>query len=1099
MKKMIAIAILILISAAVSPAQIEIILDNDTPQFMTTGDWFLKTSGDAVNGTARYKARGKGAYYALWATPIHWDGAYDIEMNVINANYADSVFCTIHTADRDTTVVISQRYTSGWKMLGSFTLKDSCWIKVSDKAAGLGSMVLADAVRLIGNMDTYPMSGQIEFSDNNDRITAMVELYPFASEEPLLCQVMPPGQTEFLFPQVVDGWYRLRCTAYGYETAVVDSIQVSGSSVLDIRLTMNPSPGLRLTLSGTLLLSDEKPDIFARIDVYPQEGSLVVGFDSAGHNQQYTIANLLPGHYRLRFFRDGYLPDSTTFADVSLTTTDKMLDSLLLYRYFKFAWITDTHIGAGTDGALQRDVGRINLLQDELAFVIVTGDLTEKGLDSEYNLYNNLTNQCKMPVYSIAGNHDTKWSPSGLQSFKTKIGPMNVSFTHEGFRFIGMSNGIPMRGGCGFFDPADIAWLEAELAQIPSETTPIIYFTHLPLDSENTPNYWRVLDLLKKHRTIWAMVGHGHSNRSYNFEGIAGAMGRDAYKSPPGFNIVTVSEKEINVTTCTSDDGAMHLWNTTEVSSGAQPTISVTGLNGFDITGTQTIQIEVSEPVTQGKWSEGTGALGQANLNGSGTSWWCDLPSEQLENGYHTLLVGFRTASGKMISATRHFFVSNGYPTALWKYDCGATVITKPACDEGGVYVGTSDGRIIGLNLDDGKAKWPAVQASGAVFSSPLVHRNVVYAGSSDGQLYAVDASSGALLWTFTAQGAILSPPVAYDSLLYFAGGNRFYGLGLKSHQPVWQSNTAGLVECKPFIRDDKIIFGCWDGYVRALDLYDGTLKWRYRRTSNFYYAPGACWPVASDDKVFITDPERYMMCLDANTGKLIWSSKSPEFWESIGIAQDLSRVYVRSLDGRLYAFETNATTQKLTWQANVIYGWDSTPSMPIECEGLVYSGGKKGFVSAVVAKSGTIYWKYWVGQSHVTTVTPVERNRVLATSLDGVVILIEGDPSTAVTEPLQSHKIPKTSILYAPYPNPFNSDVQIKYDLNRMQSVRVDIYNLLGKKVFTRQEKAAPAGSHCYCWNGKNLLGKDVPSGVYYIHVVGDEFAASAKAVLVR
>jgi outer membrane protein assembly factor BamB len=1081
-------------------AQIEILLDNDTPASTLVGVWNEKFSSDAVNGQARYRVRSTtGANYALWQTPITWPGEYTIEANLIQGNYADSVYYTLHTAAGDTTVLISQRYLLGWQRLGEFPLAENCWVKMTDKAAGKGNMVFADAIRLTAQIATWPLSGQVRFSDNNLFISCRLTLYPAGGGNLLGEQILAPDARDFLFPGVIDGSYRLSCSAPGYETAYLDSIRVQGQAVTGANLVMVPAAGARYSISGTVHFQDGDPFRSGGVELFAQGDPLLVASAPAHHDIPWTIAGLLPGRYRLLFTAPGCLSDSITFREVFLGDADLQLEPMILYPFFRFAWISDSHVGSGNDEALQAALRRIALMKEGIDFVIHTGDIAEKGLESEFTLYKGYESLCQLPVYNIPGNHDTKWSPSGLQAWTRKFGERHFSFTHKGFTFIGLNNGIPMRGGCGYIDPADIAWLKAELAGLDA-ATPVVFAIHLPLDVTNTPNYWEAIDLLKRHRTVWAMVGHGHSNKAYDFEGIPGAMGRDTYSSGAGFNIVTLSEKEIRAQVCTAADGAVApAWYLIPTLRTVQPAIQfINPAKGSTCTAGTQVEISVSEALLNGQWEVNNSSLGLRALAGGGTTWQCELPATGIENGYHTLRVSFTTREGKTIAATTSFFYEKGDPRALWTYDCGAEVLTQPAFDESGVYVGTSDGRIIGLNRSTGLPLWPPFPCEGGIFSAPLLLDGMLYAGSSDGALHAIDARTGGEKWHFAAEDAVLTAPVARDTLLFFAGGGTFYAVGRSAGQLVWKYTGCGTVECKPCIAGNRIIFGSWDGKVRALDTATGQQLWSWSRQANFYYAPAACWPVASADKLFVTDPERYTSALDLATGKILWSTKSPEVYDSIGISGDGSRLYVRSLDGSLYAFSTAAITQEKIWQADVGYGWDSTPSMPSEKEGVVYSAGKKGFVAANDGATGATWWKYWVGPTHVTTVTPVDRNHVLASSLDGVVLLIEGDPATRIQEESRD-ALPRASRLYPPFPNPFNNAVSITYTLTSRQPVVITIYNVRGEEVYVAPAREEAAGSHHFTWQGVDRGGRAVPSGVYYLRLRGRDLLQTVKLALIR
>ncbi|MDX1543148.1 MAG: metallophosphoesterase, partial [Christiangramia sp.] len=64
---------------------------------------------------------------------------------------------------------------------------------------------------------------------------------------------------------------------------------------------------------------------------------------------------------------------------------------------FKFAHVSDTHIGAGTaEVDLNRTVADINS-QDSLDFVIVTGDITEMGTNKELALAKDILEELEIP------------------------------------------------------------------------------------------------------------------------------------------------------------------------------------------------------------------------------------------------------------------------------------------------------------------------------------------------------------------------------------------------------------------------------------------------------------------------------------------------------------------------------------------------------------------------------------------------------------------------------------------------------------------------------------------------------------------------------
>ncbi|HTN36100.1 MAG TPA: metallophosphoesterase, partial [Arachidicoccus sp.] len=104
---------------------------------------------------------------------------------------------------------------------------------------------------------------------------------------------------------------------------------------------------------------------------------------------------------------------------------------------FKFAQISDTHVGSATGAAdLRRTVKDINA-DSSLKFVIHSGDVTEFGADSELRLARQILDSLNKPLYIVPGNHDANWSESGANSFRTIIGKETFSFAYDGYLFLG--------------------------------------------------------------------------------------------------------------------------------------------------------------------------------------------------------------------------------------------------------------------------------------------------------------------------------------------------------------------------------------------------------------------------------------------------------------------------------------------------------------------------------------------------------------------------------------------------------------------------------------------------------------------------------------
>jgi hypothetical protein len=88
----------------------------------------------------------------------------------------------------------------------------------------------------------------------------------------------------------------------------------------------------------------------------------------------------------------------------------------------------------------------------------------------------------------------------------------------------------------------------------------------------------------------------------------------------------------------------------------------------------------------------------------------------------------------------------------------------------------------------------------------------------------------------------------------------------------------------------------------------------------------------------------------------------------------------------------------------------------------------------------------------------------------------------------------PTAFFLSPNYPNPFNSSTLIEYGLPEPGSVKVDIFDILGRKVQTLVDGTQPAGYHQVTWKADK-----VPSGLYFYRIQAGEKTQTRKCLLMK
>ena len=88
---------------------------------------------------------------------------------------------------------------------------------------------------------------------------------------------------------------------------------------------------------------------------------------------------------------------------------------------------------------------------------------------------------------------------------------------------------------------------------------------------------------------------------------------------------------------------------------------------------------------------------------------------------------------------------------------------------------------------------------------------------------------------------------------------------------------------------------------------------------------------------------------------------------------------------------------------------------------------------------------------------------------------------------------------LYQNYPNPFNPTTTITFSLPEKAAVNLSIYNIEGKLVATLVNETLSAGFKEVAWNGTNVGGRPVSSGVYFYRLRMGKKVLTRKLLLLR
>ena len=216
----------------------------------------------------------------------------------------------------------------------------------------------------------------------------------------------------------------------------------------------------------------------------------------------------------------------------------------------------------------------------------------------------------------------------------------------------------------------------------------------------------------------------------------------------------------------------------------------------------------------------------------------------------------------------------------LWRSRVPSEVLARPEIYRDMVIVRTIDGRILGLDLTDGKIRWqyqraiPDLTLRGS--SEPVIARDRIFAGLEDGRLIALSPQNGEVIWDVALavpRGRsevqrlvdIDGDAELYGRILYAASyQGRVAAIDVSRGQFLWArdfSTHTGVVV------DDKVLYSSdSNGYIWALDRANGATIWKQDKLAHRKLTR----PTIFGDYIAVGDFEGYVHLLSRYDGHFV-------------------------------------------------------------------------------------------------------------------------------------------------------------------------------------------------------------------------------------
>ena len=203
-----------------------------------------------------------------------------------------------------------------------------------------------------------------------------------------------------------------------------------------------------------------------------------------------------------------------------------------------------------------------------------------------------------------------------------------------------------------------------------------------------------------------------------------------------------------------------------------------------------------------------------------------------------------------------------------------------------------------------------------------------------------------------------------------------------------------------------------------------------------------------------------------------------------MGIAVDAinKKLYLTNAWGKVQQIDVNGKN----FQPNLIIGLDAPRGIAVDA-----AGGKL----------------YWAARGKIQRANLNGRNvQDVVTGLGapvGIALNVSA-PRNAAAAPSAAAMAPNTTALHANYPNPFNPETWIPYQLREAADVQISIYDPRGVLVRQLSLGYQVAGqyvsrSRAAHWDGRNEVGEPVASGLYFYTLTAGDFSATRKMLIVK
>ena len=186
---------------------------------------------------------------------------------------------------------------------------------------------------------------------------------------------------------------------------------------------------------------------------------------------------------------------------------------------------------------------------------------------------------------------------------------------------------------------------------------------------------------------------------------------------------------------------------------------------------------------------------------------------------------------------------------------------SRPAIYKSRLYIGTSDGFLVALNVADGSLAWERRLSTNARFTdidtTPFLHKGKVYVSSYDGELFCLERENGQILWR-VPHGGYTGLTIVKDTIFYAGSEGQIFAIDKDTGRVLWRRTVAEGIATQVRYYKGLLIFGESSGALKIYRAKSGRPLTEFQTGRGISATPS----VSKKGDVYVVSNQGYLYAL---------------------------------------------------------------------------------------------------------------------------------------------------------------------------------------------------------------------------------------------